>query len=271
MIFDSGTVALSASADLLLGAVINTGANQDASPISLMVVNGDQVAEAFDVDQSAGVRVGHNSANAPEVDVLVNDAKVFSNLAFTETVPSAARDSYAALPGGETNVKVAVSADNTLVPIDADLLLVNGQGYTALAIGLVGDVDTPIEALVLEDSVRSIATQASLRVVHGSTAAGNVNVYLLPEGQETVGNATPVLADAPYKAVTGYLPVAADTYNLVVTDADGNAAIGPAEITLDAGAVYTAVARDGQQSGSSSLTDFGLILLDDFVPQPTQN
>lgn len=266
-VFDSGNVGLPAGADLFVGAVENTGANASvdgASPVSLIVVNGAEVAEVYDADQNAGVRVVHNSANAPEVDVLVDDAEALSEIAFTEAAPSAALDAYAALAAGEYNIKVAAAADNSVVPIEADLTFDNGQGYSVLAVGLLNDDDTPIEALVLEDSVRSIATQASLRVVHGSTQAGNVNVYLLPEGQDEIGNTEPALADVPYKAVTDYLAIPEGTYNLRVTDQDGNVAISADDVELGNGGVYTVIARDGED-GNPSLTDFGLILLDDFV------
>ncbi|SFR67332.1 protein of unknown function [Marinobacter daqiaonensis] len=261
-VFDSGSVSLPAGADLFIGAVQNTGANASAtgaSPVSLIVVNGADVSEIYDADQNAGVRVVHNSADAPEVDVLVDDTEALANIAFTEAAPSAALDEYASLPADTYNIKVAASADNSIVPIEADLTLANGQGYTVAAVGLLGD--NTIEALVLEDSVRSIGTQASLRVVHGATAAGNVDVYLLPGDQTAIGNASPTLEDVPFKAVTGYLPVPQGTYNLRITDTDGNIAISADGVALDNGGVYTVIARDGQPT----LTDFGLILLDDFV------
>jgi hypothetical protein len=267
-VFDSGSVPLPAGADLFVGAVGNTGANASvagASPVSLMVVNGADVSEIFDAEQGAGVRAVHNAANAPEVDVLVDDVPTLTGIAFGETSPSAGLDGYAALAAGDYNVKVTPTGATTPVVIDEDLTLSNGQGYSVLALGLIDDADTPVEALVLEDSVRSIVTQASLRVVHGSTQAGNVNIYLLPEGQDEIGNAEPALADVPYKAVTDYLAIPEGTYNLRVTDLDGNVAISADNIGLDNGGVYTVIARDGEDGNGSVLTDFGLILLDDFV------
>ncbi|WP_372957655.1 DUF4397 domain-containing protein [Marinobacter sp.] len=266
-VFDSGDVNLPAGADLFVGAVQNTGANASVdgtSPVSLIVVDGADVAEIHDADQGAGVRVVHASGDAPAVDVLVDDAPALTNIAFGQASPSAALDEYAVLAAGDYNVKVAANADNSIVPIETDLSLTNGQGYSVLATGLLGG-DPAIEALVLEDSVRSIATQATLRVVHASTQAGNVNIYLLPEDQTEIDNATPALADVPYKAVTDYLAIPAGTYNLRVTDLDGNVAISADGVAVANGGVYTVIARDGEDGNGSVLTDLGLILLDDFA------
>ena len=251
-VFDSGDVALMAGADLFVGAVQNTGANfsvDGASPVSLIVVNGAEVAEIYDADQGAGVRVVHASGNAPAVDVLLDDdPTALTNITFGLAAPSAALDEYAVLAAGNYNVKVVA----------------NGQGYSVLAVGLLGG-DPAIEALALADSVRSIATQATLRVVHASTQAGNVNIYLLPEDQFDIDNATPALADVPYKAVTDYLAIPAGTYNLRVTDLDGNVAISADSVVVTNGGVYTVVARDGEDGNGSVLEDLGLILLDDLA------
>lgn len=254
VVYDSGEVPLPAGADLLVGAVDNTGANGDTSPVSLIVVNGGDVSELYDVNQQSGVRVVHNSAGAPDVDVLVNDTVAITALAFPNVAPSADLDSYADIPVGTQNIKVTPTGDNGNVLIEADLPFAAGTGYTVLAINLPAD----IEALVLTDSVREIATQSTLRVVHGSTVAGPVDVFLLPEGVTTTANATPALDDVPFGAESGYLAVAPGTYNLVVEDAGGNQAIGPAEIVLEASGIYTVIARD-----TLALDGADLILIDD--------
>lgn len=266
VVFDSGTIALPAGADIFVGAVPNTGANADASPISLMAVIGGDVIEFFDVGQDAGVRVVHASADAPAVDILVDDMVAIEDLEFPNFVPSGRFDDYVGLPEGPINVKVAASADNSIVAIDADLDLVNAQGYTILAIGLLNGTPA-IQPLVLADDARRIATQASLQIVHASTVAGNVDIYLLPSTQDEIGNSAPALADVPFSAATGYLAVAAGTYNVRVTPAGGgNVAISADGIELRDGGVYTAIARDGIENGESTIQDLGLILLDDFVP-----
>lgn len=60
---------------------------------------------------------------------------------------------------------------------------------------------------------------------------------------------------------SGYLSVEPGSYDVVVTGAGATAAaIGPAPVTLEAGGVYTAAARDADGGGAP----FALILLDDF-------
>ena len=260
VVFDSGQIGLPAGSDLLVGAVDNTGANGDASPISLVVLNDSNVAEIFDAGQQSGVRVVHNSYDAPDVDVLLNDVVAVNDLAYPQAAPGATLDNYAQVPVGTQNVKVTPFNDNATVVIEADLAFSAGAGYTVIANGLLADIG----ALVLTDTVRDIATQASVRVVHGSTLAGPVNVYLLPDGQTEVGNASPALSGVEFGEESGYLAVAPGTYNLVVTDPDGNVAIGPAEVILEASGIYTAIARDNDAFDGADL-----ILLDDFVMPPT--
>ncbi|WP_417517038.1 DUF4397 domain-containing protein [Marinobacter sp.] len=272
VVFDSGQVALPAGSDLLIGAVDNTGANGDASPISLVVLNGADVSEIYDAGQAAGVRIVHASSNAPNVDVFVDGTVTpLANIPFGSISPFAFLDGYAALPAGDTRVQVAAAGtglDGGLVVIDETLPLANGQGYTALA---VGQLDS-IEALVVEDKVRSIATQASLRIVHASTAAGNVDIYLVPSTQDGIGNSDPALSNVPFKAVTDYLPIADGTYNVYIAPTGtGTPAITAEGVELNAGGVYTVVARDADAEAEAPLNQLGLILFDDFAAQPQPN
>ena len=80
----------------------------------------------------AGVRVVHASPDAPNVDVLVDDAQVLS------AVPYLGSSSYLAVPSGTRNVKVNAAGTSTTV-IDADLPLTAGTDYTVIAGGLVSD------------------------------------------------------------------------------------------------------------------------------------
>ncbi|HBX36810.1 MAG TPA: hypothetical protein DEG76_05765 [Pseudohongiella sp.] len=284
VVFDSGSVALEAGSDLLVGAVDNTSpqTSDDAgtmevetnSPISLVAVTGTgAVIELYDVNQAAGVRVVHNSAGTDPVQVLVDDSVAIPSLAFPGTVPEfPVLDEYVNVPADTLNLKVALASSAQPVNeavINADVPFEQASAKTVIAVNAGAD----IEPLVVDDSVRSIATQASLRVIHGAVEAGTVDVYLVPTAEggagATVLNAevnAPTLNDFEFKTNTGYLPVAAGDYVVFITDQDGNELLKSGSVSLSAGGVYTAIARLAPEDADNTA---GLTVLDDFVMPPT--
>ncbi|MDX1518214.1 MAG: DUF4397 domain-containing protein, partial [Woeseiaceae bacterium] len=92
VVYDTGTITLNDGDDLLLSAINNTDAANttlmQASPISLAVLTGAGTAEILDASTPARLRVVHASADAPNVDVIVDDAvTLVSDLAFPDATP----------------------------------------------------------------------------------------------------------------------------------------------------------------------------------------
>ncbi|MDP5141421.1 DUF4397 domain-containing protein [Rheinheimera baltica] len=253
VVFDSGSLDLStAGTDLVVAAIDSRFSGM--SPVSLLAIGQDgSEMDILDASATASVRVVHNVSDAPAVDVIVNDAiTLVDALSFPDFTgyDTVAPDTY--------NVKVAADADNSVVVIDADLTLMPGAFYSVLAVGSLGE--NSIEPLVLADMPRRIATEAQVRIVHGSTLAGNVDIYVT--ATEDITDAAPAFAAVPFKAETGYVSLAAGDYVVTVTPAGSKtAAIGPVALTLEANSIYTAIARDG----AGLTADVGLILMDDFV------
>jgi hypothetical protein len=251
VVYDSGTVALASGTDLTIAALDSRFAGP--APVSLLalVQGGDTSLELLDESTVSAVRVVHDVSDAPAVDVLVNDAEAINALSFPDFTD------YAELAPDTYNVKVAADADNSVVVIDADLELEAGAYYTVHAVGSL--TESSIEPLVVMDNPRRIATAAQIRVIHGSSLAGPVDVYLTANSDIT--SATAALTNVPFKADSGYIQVPAGDYFVTVTPTGSKtAAIGPVAVTLDANNIYTAVARDGE----GLTADLGLILLDDF-------
>lgn len=252
VVYDSGNVGVPAGADLVIVAVANTGPG--AAPISLVALDGTGTAEILDVATPAALRVVHASPNAPAVDVVANDdfvSRAVVDLAFPEITD------YVEPPAGDINVKVVPTGLDAPVVIDANLTLDAGVSYTVLAVGELA----AIEPLVLVDDTRRIATEARARIVHASPTAGPVDIYVTEPGAG-IDAATPAFAAVEFKAETGYVPLAAGSYDVTVTPAGSKvAAIGPVTLDLDAGGIYTAAARD-QVGGGVPL---GLILMDDLA------
>ena len=252
VVYDTGTITLAAGGNLLLTAVENTATG--AAPISLVVQDGSGSSEILDAATPADLRVVHASPDAPAVDVVVNDNfanPLVSDLAFPDFTP------FLGVPPATYNVKVTDAATQSVVPINADLDLKAGARYTVLAVGPLA----ALEPLIATDDPRPIATQAKVRIIHASPTAQNVDIYVTAPGTN-INTVSPTLAAVPFKANTGFLALAAGSYDVTVTAAGTkNAAIGPATITVANGGVYTAVARDAAGGGAP----LGLILMDDFL------
>jgi len=176
----------------------------------------------------ANVRVLHASPDAPAVDVFVDGSEAISDLAFNDITD------YVALPAGAHTIQVfPASADGTGDPVmEADVTLTADTDYTIAAVGLLAD----IEPLVLvDDNTAPAAGEANLRFVHASPDAPAVDIY--------ADGAGVVVPNASFKDASGYLNLAADTYNLEVRAAGTETvALDLPGVTLEDGKVYTAFA-----------------------------
>ena len=220
-VFDAGTVALAAGADLVLVAVDQ---NIGASPISLIGLTTDAAAPRFELtDTRAQLRAFHASPDAPNVDILVDNALAAGNVPYLTAV------GFVAVPSGARNVKVNAAGTSTTV-INVTPTLAAGKAYTAYAVGFLAG----ISALLVEDNLAAPTTgNAKIRVIHGSPDAPNVDI---------LANNNRVLANVPFKTASDYLVVPAGAYNFKVNVAGTATTAAQADVTLVAGKVYTAIA-----------------------------
>jgi Domain of unknown function (DUF4397) len=251
VVFDSGTLPIAAGANLLVAAIENT--DTGSSPIKLLVHDGTSSSLVLNAGTPAALRVVHASPDAPAVDVVANNnfaAPLVRNLVYPQAT------GFLDVPPATYNVKVA-AANTTTAVINADLALQPAVRYTVLAVNRLAS----IEPLVANDDARRVVTAAKVRIIHASPTAANVDIYVTAPGA-SITSLAPTLANVAFKANTGFLQLTPGSYSVTVTPAGSkNAAIGPANITVNAGGIYTAVARD-PLPGSAAL---GLILLDDFT------
>jgi hypothetical protein len=254
VVFDSGPVRLDAGADLLVTAVANT--TTGSAPISLLVTStsGGRL-ELLDRNAPGRLRVIHASPDAPAVDVVANDnfaQPLVANLAFANATP------FVPVPPASYNVKVTPAGNRGLIAINASLTVERGAEYSVFAVGRLA----AIEPLVLVDDRRRVATQAKVRILHAAPAAGAVDLFVLAPGA-SLATAAPAFTNVAFKANTGYVSLAAGSYDVVVTPTGTRTpAIGPARITVANGGVYTLAARDAVGGGAP----LGVILLDDIAP-----
>ena len=200
--------------------------------------------------QEARVRVLHGSPDAPAVDVLVDGQVVLTDVPFKAFSP------YLTVPAGARNLRVRATADPSLVVIDVTPTLSAGTDYTVIARNLVASIEP---WLLIDDNTAPASGQIKLRLVHSAPGAPTVDIYVTAPGAD-LDVATPVLADVPYGAASGYLTVPAGTYQVRICPANTKTvAIDSNALTLAAGQIRTAVAVDSPGGGSP----FGAVLLAD--------
>jgi hypothetical protein len=195
----------------------------------------------------AGVRVGHFSADAPNVDVYANGGAILTD------VPFGTISDYMYVPAGTYRVQVVptgASLEEGPVVIDAELTFDGGTLTTVAATNELANI-TPV---VLKDKPAPVADQAQIRVVHLSADAPTVDVAA--DGSK-VKDA--IFQDVKYGKAKAYATVPAGEYDLEVRPAGKKqAAFDIDPLTLEAGKSYSAMAI-GQLGGGS----FSVILVED--------
>jgi hypothetical protein len=200
--------------------------------LSLVVTSCDKDDDDNSNNRKAQVMVIHASANAPAVDVRVNNTVALANVAY----PS--NSNYTAVNAGAANFKVSPTGTTNYV-IDANVTLSENTNYSVFAIDSVAK----IKAAVVTDNLTAPATgQAHIRFFHFSLNAPAVDVAV------TGG---PVLfSDRRFNDQTtntgsiNFTPVAAGTYNLEVRAAGTTTVVLTVpNVALSAGKIYTVFAK----------------------------
>ncbi len=224
--------------------------------LSLLLAATTLTAACSDDDDTSGpdgearVRVVHASPDAPNVDVLLDDAEVLAD------VPYLAASDYLEVPAGEHNVKVNAAGTSTSV-IDADVDLTDGTDYTVIASGLVAS----IAPIVLEDDNSAPGSgNARVRAIHGAPSAPAVDIYVTAPGADLEAE-TPALSAMEFGDVADYIEAPAGDYQVRVTPAGTKTVvIDSGTLSLASGQVRTAIAVDATGGGAP----FSLLLLEDL-------
>ncbi len=199
--------------------------------------------------ETSTVRIVHASADAPNVDILVEGDIAFGDVPFLAATPITELDSGdyeiqvdARLPG---DGRLAVIGPVTL-SLEADVQ------YNVLAIGNVGaEADSPAAfgPLILEQSQEEIAAdEVRVRVVHGAPNAPAVNVFVTEPGDLAPGE-TP-LGSFEFGEALAPVTVPEGEYQIRVAVEDSGAQVvvfDSGTVTLPGGAdlLVTAVPNTG--------------------------
>lgn len=201
--------------------------------VGLLVLGGATTVSADDHEDGAGLRVAHASPDAPAVDVYVNGSVAVGGLEFRSVTD------YLELAEGEYEIKVNVAGTETTVfgPTTVEL---EGEDYTAVALGEVSSDDTEFTVSIFEDTNGANIgdDEARVRAIHASPDAPAVDV--------TVNDGALTLFDGfSFGESSGYVVVGAGTYEVEVrpdTEDNDGPVVSEADVTLEGGSTYTVFA-----------------------------
>lgn len=236
---------------------IGDGTNQ---PPGLLAIPGGLLPTAH-------VRINHLAPFAPgghatAVSITVDGETVLENFEFTEF------SEYLPLPYAG-DYEVAVFAGETEA-LSGTLSVEAGSEYSVSAIG--GANDWPLEFFVLkDDNSEPAAGNAHLRIAHTAPFASmleDTEVDVCTQTGDVVGGLTGV----PYKVASGYLPVPAGIYDLVVRLSDTTACAGlpiidPKPVELLEGDIVTVYAYGDGANQTPGLLAVPVGVLEVLTPQ----
>jgi hypothetical protein len=187
-------------------------------------------------DETAKVRVGHFSPDAPNVDVYANGGAILSD------VPFGVISDYLEVPGGTYTIEVVAAgadpADGAVIgPVDLEF----GAG-TMTTVAATNALEA-IEAQVLVDDPNPQDGIAQVRVVHFSADAPAVDIAL--DGGDVV------VENAEYPNATGYLDLPEGEYDLEIRPTGTeDVAFDIDPLTLDGGNSFSVFAIGSLADGS---------------------
>lgn len=203
---------------------------------------------------TASLRVVHAAPQAGVVDVFVEDEEVLSDVAYSATATVSEFLDVPLVEGEDVDVEVRPDGAAEAV-IDASLDLEEDEDYTLIAAGQVPEL---AGILLDEDLSAPEAGNAKVRLVHGASTVGPVDIYVTgftdddEDGQDDSDELPddPTFEDVAFTESTGYTALAAGDYRVRITAAGDDEVVidtqallnGPLGLT-DAG-IFTAIAVD---------------------------
>ena len=214
--------------------------NVSDDTLSLLTVT--SVETAVDAG-NAQVQIVHAASMAPTVDIYVTapDTDITTEQPLVTAEFTDATD-LIQVPAGDYQIRITPAGETTVVYDSGTVNLADGADLLIAATNNVGTGDSPVTLLAADGDgsfkIWDAEAGAAIRVVHGISDAPAVDV---------IANNEVVLVDGiQFPRTTDYVSVAAGDYLIdVVADSDNSVvAIDDAELTLEVGMSYTAIANN---------------------------
>ena len=177
----------------------------------------------------ARVRVLHDVAKGPNVDIYIDGSRALSN------VPFRANSDYKEVPAGVHTVEVkahpSTAASQALITKNINLAeAANTPYYTVIAHGDASNLSSLDLLLVKDRDVCPAVGTTTVRFVHSAATVPAVDVYL---------NGAKTLSNRAYGSTTNYLEVPAGEAQIQVNVAGTNQAVLGGTLLFESGTNYT--------------------------------
>ena len=204
------------------------------------------------------VRIIDASSNAKAIDVYQGTGVLAYNLGLGTIT------SYVPTTPGTYGINVDIAGTQTQL-VSARGTFGASQQYTVI----VGDFLTGLAETILTDQTTPApAGQVDVRIVDQASAAGAVDIYLIPSGS-TITQVRPLLTDVVFDSNTGYLSIPAGTYTLsavptgTTPTATSTTSYTGAAVSYPAGTARTIVLINQQLITTPGLQ---VVVADDYDP-----
>lgn len=185
------------------------------------------------------LRVIHGSPDAPNVDVIVDDDVVLTNVAYKEG------SGYLDVDQGPRRIRVNVAGTDTTV-IDATVDLAKDTAYSVIASNKVAN----ISALVLTDDISAKdGSTSGVRVVHNAPSAPAVDVYVTSTDAD-LATSIPVLSNVTFGQSSAYLDVPEGLYRFRVAVSGTKTVAIDTTATVKGNSNYSVIALDNTGGGA---------------------
>jgi len=167
------------------------------------------------------------------VTVTLNGTPVLTGFEFADSTP------YLPIPAGVTHTVEIFASGVTTPAISADINLMAGKSYSAIAVG--GANGWPLDLLALEnDDTAPAVGNFKLRLGHLAPFTDTITDTL---ADIRLQDGTPVITGVPFGTVSGYIELPAGTYDLKITTPGGAVTlIDPLSVTFNDGDILSAYA-----------------------------
>jgi len=243
---------------ILAGSVVVSGATlgglAGATPAAMQAADGPSTQE------TSYLRVVHASADAPAVDVALDNETVVSGIELGEA------SDYLEVAAGEYRLTITAAESGDTV-YDANVSIEPRSVTTIAASGEVSENASQSFAplFIRDDALQPAEGEAAVAVAHLSPDAPAVDVTV--EGSDTV-----IADNVSYAGVSDYMTVPAGEYTLEIraaTEDNDGSVVATVDVSLEDGSAYTAYAVGYLEAENASGPGFQLSLVNDATTSVT--